>query len=303
MTRGATHLLTLGALAFVVGALLSASPAAAAAFLVRTKGAQMDEAVAALKSELGQTPSEIVVDEATSAAAIVERVGAADVVIAVGARAATLALQQPKAPVVHCMVLQDAGSFDTEHSAGVPLAVPAQKRLETLKRLDPSVKRVGVLYDPKLNARAVAELERAARALSMSIVPGSVTSSTGAPAAFDAIAGKIDALIVIPDATVVTKPFVTFLVANAFDKRMPVLAFSDALAKVGLLAALAPSYAQNGKLCAKLAKRVLAGESIGALHDAVEMNGALVVNAATARRIGVTLSPDVLKPPTIVVGE
>lgn len=280
-----------------------AAPAEAGVLLVRAKGTQIDEAVAAVKAELGAAvTSEMTVDEATSPAAVQDRAAANDLVIAVGARAAQLAVQQRAIPVVHCMVLQDAGAFDTDRSVGVPLAVSARARIDAVKRVVPSARKIGVLYDPRVNARALEELEVSAKSAGMQLVKAKVGSSTDAPAALDMLLPKIDALLVIPDATVVTKQLVTFLVARAFDKKLPVVAFSEALVRVGALAALAPRYADNGKLCARLAKRVLAGEKPAELRGVVEMPGALVVNSATARKIGVTLSAEVLRAPTQVVG-
>lgn len=301
--------------ALLVAALLAASPASAGVLLVRAKGTQIDEAVGALRAELGSAiVAEITVDEATSAAAVVEKANGANVgasaggvVVAVGARAAQLALQQKNAPVVHCMVLQDAAAFDTPASAGVPLNVPARARLDAMKKLAPAAKRIGVLYDPRVNARAVAELEAAAKVTGHTIVKSTVSSPTDAPAALDALlmgaSTRIDGLVLVPDATVVTKQFVAFLVARAFEKRLPVLAFSEALARVGTLAALAPGYKDNGKLCGRLAKRVIAGEKPADLHGAVAMTGTLVVNTATAKKIGVAIAADVLRAPTQLVGE
>ncbi len=298
---------------FVTCALLGAAATPARAggvLLVRAKGTQIDEAVAALKGDLGTGASsvsaELTVDEATSPTAVQDKanaLGAGSVVVAVGARAVQLALQQKTVPVVHCMVLQDAGAYDTATSVGVPLSVSARSRLEAMKRVAPNAKKLGVLYDPRVNARAIAELEAAAKATGHSIVRSTVSSDKDAPAALDALLPRVDGLIVIPDATVVTKQFVAFLIARAFDKRVPMLAFSEALVRVGALAALAPQYRDNGKQCARLVKRVLAGEKPADLHGAVEMSGTLVINTATAKKIGVSLSADVLRPPTVLVGE
>jgi len=275
--------------------------------VVRTKGAQIDEAVGALKAELGSVPivDELAADDSVdaAAAAIQTRVSNADVVVAVGARAAQAALKQSKLPVVHCMVLQDAQSLDGDNSAGVPLAVPAKAQLAALAKVAPKAKRVGVLYDPKLNARFVDDAKAASKSAGVTIVAKAVDTATAAPAALDEIIDSIDALLVPPDATVVTKELITFLVARAFTKKLPVLGFSESLARVGTMAALAPSYAQNGKLCAALAKKVLAGEKPAALHGALSMSGTLYVNVATARRIGIDVPASVLAPPTQVVGQ
>ena len=113
------------ALAIVVAA-LAAAGARADVLLVRTNGAQIDEAVSAIKGELGKViTSELTVDDARALASD------SDIVVAVLARAAQLALEQPSTAVVHCMVLQGAGAFDTDRSVGVWLAPSARAQLST----------------------------------------------------------------------------------------------------------------------------------------------------------------------------
>jgi putative ABC transport system substrate-binding protein len=291
-------------------ALVNTSARAQSILLVKSKGPQIDEAVLALKGELasGATASASVdvVEESAGADEVAQRaaaLGKNGLVIGVGAGAAKLALKQSAVPVVHCMVLQDAAALDGPKSAGVPLALPAKAQLAALKRVAPSVKRVGLLYDPKLNARFAEDAKSAASALGLSLVAQPVSSATAALPALDDVVDKIDALLLAPDATVVTKELITFLVPRAFEKKLPVLAFSESIVRLGALAALAPSYAQDGKLCGVLAKRILAGGKPADLHGAVQMTGTLVVNVSTARRIGLSLAPDVLQPPTQVVGQ
>jgi putative ABC transport system substrate-binding protein len=201
------------------------------------------------------------------------------------------------------MVLQDAAALDTERSVGVALAVPASVQLLALKRIAPGVKRVGILYDPRFNAGFVADAERAAKVRGVTITAKAVSSARDAPAALDALMMHVDAMLMIPDATVVSKELISLVVARALEKRIPVLTYSESLVKLGVLAGLAPSYAQNGRLCAGLVKRVQGGESPRALHGSAPMTGTLVVNVAAARRLGLDLSTDLLKPPTVVVGQ
>lgn len=292
------------AVAVLVAAQAVAPQAIAAPVVLRARGAPIDEAVQAFKAELGAPVVELPVDDTTTAAAIAPKLASAGatLVVAVGARAAQVALQQPSIPFVHCMVLQDAGAFDTDRSAGVPLTVPFKAQLAALQRVAPSVKKVGVVYDPKLSARQIEGAASAARALGLILVSRPVTCSADVPSAVDKLLPEVSALLVVPDATVVTKDLVSFVLGRSFERRVPVLAYSESVVKIGALAALAPDYAQNGRLCARLARRVLSGENPGQLHDAVPMTGTLVVNAATAQRIGVGLSAAVLQAPTVVVG-
>ena len=291
--------LPVAALAVVAASIAWASPVSAAdVALVRPTGsAQFDEAAAAVRAEVGSVV-EITIDTKATAADVAEKIRASGArsVIAIGARAAQVLSSSP-VPVVACMVL---GETVGSPVVTVSLAVAGAEQLTTLKRLAPSVKTVGVIYDGSKNASALRDLGSAARAQGLKIVGKSVPSSNDAIAALEAMLPSVDALLVIPDASVVSKQFLEIVVARAFERRLPVLTYSEAYVKLGLLAALAPSYAANGKRAGALAKRLAAGDSGQEAMQRTE--GGLVVNVGTARRIGLSLSPDILQPPTVTVG-
>lgn len=288
----------------ILSAVLSATLALAAAgdvVVLRAKGAQIDEAAAAFQAELAGSRM-LAVDETTTLDQVFAATNGAAVVVGIGARAAQLALKQHAAPMVHCMVLQDARALDSERSVGVPLTIAPARQLEALRRLVPAAKRVGVLFDPRVSAALLQDVRAAAIAQGLELYAREVAATTAVPAAVDDLLPKVDALLVIPDATVLSKASLTFLVGRTLDAKKPTLGYSDTLPKVGLLAALAPGYADNGALCARIARRVLAGEAPSTLRAAAQMPGTLVVNVKTAARLGLSIPAALLAPPTVVVG-
>lgn len=277
-----------------------ATPARAADVLLLKSGAgpQYDEAVAAFLAELGAPVAHMVVDESTTMAAVSARAVAegARVVATVGARAASLAagVQQP---VVAFMVLQASAVPTAPGVVGVTLAPAAAALVETALKVAPSAKKLGLLYDGTHNDVEAKALEAAARERGLTLVAARVSDSKGAVTALEAL--SVDVLVLIPDATVVTKPFLQALVARSFERQLPVVCYSESFVKLGLLAALAPSYAGNGRAAAAAVKRALVGGSRGATAGGPTI---LVVNAGTARRFGLSLAPALLRPPTVVVG-
>ena len=137
----------------------------------------------------------------------------------------------------------------------------------------------------------------------MSLISRSVSDPKDTPAALDALLPHVDALLLPADATVVSKAFLQYLVKRAFDRKLPVLTYSESFVRIGLLAALVPSYTDNGRIAARVTKRLLDGASPQEAQAGVAMKGALVVNASVGRKMGLTLSPALLGPPTTVVGE
>lgn len=294
-------------LALLCAAALASSSAEAARFaLLRPKQAspQFDEAIAGLRGEIGEVVFDVVVDDGVVVDDVRARVRAEGVavVIAVGARAAQVAAQL-ELPSVACMLLQSAAAPSTPRLVKVPLGVPARTQIDTLRALVPTAKRVGVLYDPRFNAAEVAELKAAGEAARVQVVGRTVDDQRATPAAFDALVGDVDGLILLADATVVSKSFIQFLLARSFEKRLPVLGYSESFVRLGLLAALVPSPADNGRIAARIARRLVEGVAPSELAGAAAMRGALVVNKAAAAKMGFVLPPRMLAAPTVVVGE
>lgn len=262
------------------------------------EGPQYEEAVAAFLAELGVPAAQMTVDEGTTLSAVSARAAGerARVIAAVGARAAALSLG-PNVPVVAFMVLQSSAVPQAPAVVGVTLAPGPAALIETALRVAPRSKRLGLLYDGKHNEDEARALEAAARERGLSLVATRVGDSKSAVTALDSLG--VDALLLIPDATVVTKAFLQALVARSFERQLPVVCYSESFVKLGLLAALAPSYSGNGRAAAAAVKSALAGGSRGAT---VAGPSVLVVNAGTARRLGLSLAPALLRPPTVVVG-
>lgn len=262
------------------------------------EGPQYEEAVAAFLGELGAPASQMTVDEGTTLSAVSARAASerARVVAAMGARAAALSLGA-KLPVVAFMVLQGSAVPHAPGVVGVTLAPGPTALVETALRVAPRSKKLGLLYDGKHNDDEARALEAAARERGLSLVATPVGDSKSAVTALESLA--VDALLLIPDATVVSKAFLQALVARSFERQLPVVCYSESFVKLGLLAALAPSYSGNGRAAAAAVKVALAGGPRGA---SVAGPTVLVVNAGTARRLGLSLAPALLRPPTVVVG-
>lgn len=279
---------------------------AARVLLLRAKAssAQFDEAVTALKSELGEPVTEFVVDESTAASAVDERADGegAVVIVAVGARAAQLAAKSSH-PSVACMLLQASAVTSTPRLVKVPVAVPGRAQLDTLRALVPAVKTVGIIYDPRFNAEQVEDLVAAANVLKLKVIARPVSDQRDTPAVLDAVIPDIDALLLPADATVVSKAFLQYLVKRAFDKKVPVLTYSESFVRLGLMAALVPSYADNGRIAARITRRLLEGVPAADLQASATMKGVLYVNTAATAKMGIAVPGRMLGPPTIVVGE
>src|SRR5439155_2258947 len=100
-----------------------------------------------------------------------EQLRHADVILAVGARALTMARAvAPDKPVVYAMV-PAAEALPSKNVTGVVLEVPVYAAFVQWKQLRYDGARVGVVYSPKVSPTALAEATRAAAALGLTLWP------------------------------------------------------------------------------------------------------------------------------------
>lgn len=175
------------------------------------------------------------------------------VLVALGPRASdeVLRLGLP-GPVVHCLAGPDALRAGLP---GVPSEVPVDQQASWLAKLVPNAKSVGLLFDPALNTRR-AEAQAAALGLAgYRTLLQPVPSPVALPAALEALAGRADVLLALPDATVYARESARGVLLHSFRKRLPVIGPSEAWVKTGSLYALDWDYAEVGAACAALAAR------------------------------------------------
>ncbi|MEZ5839503.1 MAG: ABC transporter substrate-binding protein [Hyphomicrobiales bacterium] len=171
---------------------------------------------------------------------------------------------------------------------------PLADHLALVKEITPAVKTLGVIYNPgETNSVAlVARLKELAPAAGIEVVESTATKSADVQAAARALVGKVEALYVPTDNTVVSA--LEAIVAVAEQNKLPFYtADTDSVAR-GAMASIGFNYYDVGKQAAEMVVRVLKGEKPAEM--AVEFaNGTdLVVNKKAAAAMGVTLPEAVI---------
>lgn len=223
-----------------------------------------------------------------------------DVVIAIGSRAARLARQRlPDTRLVYSMVFaQDRSSLEAAHVTGVLLDVPPETQLAAFRAALPRVRTLGLLFDPARSAEAARAAQRAAEETGFSLTVVPVAAPAEVPAAFRSLAKRVEALWLIPDATVVSKESLEFLLRECLDRRLPVMAFSGSMARAGALLAVGVDYRGLGSQTARVARRVLDGGTVGPPEPA--QGTSLSLNLRTAEELGIVVPPAVVAKATEV---
>ncbi|HJX11051.1 MAG TPA: ABC transporter substrate-binding protein [Candidatus Binatia bacterium] len=169
------------------------------------------------------------------------------------------------------------------------------KRLEILKEILPKLSRVVTFYNPatRVAAEGAAMAREEAKRLGVKLLERHVKSSDELRKGLQALkAGEADALIYIPDATVISQA--QLIIDTAKAKKLPTMFQDESLVAQGGLASYGQNYQEIGRLAAKYVQRVLSGTSPKDLRIETIENTDLTINLKTAKELGVNIPAQVL---------
>lgn len=224
------------------------------------------------------------------------RASDATLLLAVGVKAALVArLEVVDIPVIFCMVL-DTGKHDLKapNMTGIRLEIPIDRQFSTMRAVLPSLKRIGVLYDPGKTGNLIEEARLQAKAMGFELVAQKVRSEKEVPTTLLALLPKIEALWLVPDSTVLTEDSLAFVMSTALDSNLPVVGFSSELVRSGALVGLSVNYEDVGRQAGLLAKKILTDQYRPFSTTFAPDRLRLALNLKTARFLGITIPPEVV---------
>jgi putative ABC transport system substrate-binding protein len=227
-----------------------------------------------------------------------EQLQKADVVLAVGPRALALVERNipPDKPIVYSMV-PAGGVTPGKTVTGIALEVPAYVQLAQWKQLKFDSHRVGVIYDPKVSAAALAEATKAAGALGMTLVSRRAETAAQVRTALAELAPQVDVLWMLPDRRLFTDETARMVLAFSLVKKLPLLAFSEEQAQSGALLAALPDAKDIGRRAARMALALAARapEQRVPVPAPASSPGCFTVNARTAEFLGIDIPEGLLR--------
>jgi putative tryptophan/tyrosine transport system substrate-binding protein len=198
-------------------------------------------------------------------------------------------------PVVAGLVpsLGPSGSNVTGYSD----MTPVREQIEMMVNLG-GVKRIGHVYSSgEANAVLLAEMAKEACAdLGVTFVAATVTNSAEVRVAALSIIGKVDAIYLSTDNTVVSA--LSALASVASERRVPIISADPSSAEeFEILAAYGFDYYSMGRATGRMVKEILDGKDPGTIPTKFMTDPAdlvLLVNLDVAKKLGITLSSRVL---------
>lgn len=207
----------------------------------------------------------------------------------------------PDLPIVFSAVTDPVGagivkSLDQPEGnvTGVSDLFPIDMQLKLITEILPSVKKIGVLYNPgEQNSQVTFKLiQEEAQKLGLEIVSAGVTNTNEILTACSSLKGKADVFFTSNDITVATG--IDGVVKYCQDNKIPFFAGDPTAVEKGAIGTYSQSYYGIGKLTGELVKQIINGTKPENVPVVISKNVQLFLNEESAGKMGVII-PETIK--------
>jgi putative ABC transport system substrate-binding protein len=183
------------------------------------------------------------------------------VLVAVGPGALTYLLSgRFGPPVVYGMVLNPDNLVPEEvPRCGVSLNLSPSQQTSIIGETLPEITRVGVLFDPANNQAWFDSARIVGRAQGIALVPLAVSDRAEIANLFKDGPPDVDAILFIPDRTVISKAIIQFVIKEAILSRTPTIGYNRFFYESGAACSFVIDYRAVGEQVAGQVKAILGG--------------------------------------------
>lgn len=275
------------------------------------------DGVIAKLTDAGFGPDKVRVDYTTAegqpaiAAQIARQlVGASpDVIVAIGTPSAqAVATATKEIPLIFSAVTDPVASAIVPHMeqpggnvTGISDLSPLKEQLDLMISVVPSLKKLGVIYNTgeSNSVSLVAKLEEQARQRGIEVFEAVATKSADVQTAARSLVGKVDAIYLPTDNTVVSAAETAIGVAQA--EKIPLFAGDTSTVERGALGTVGFSYYEIGLETGQMVVDVLNGKAPGTIDARVATGSDMVLNLKAAKAMGFDLPADLVAKATKVI--
>lgn len=177
---------------------------------------------------------------------------------------------------------------------GVSNRLPMDKHMEMITQFIPSMKKLGVMYNSgEVNSVSnVKRIKEAAEKIGFTVVDAPATNTADVYQAAQGLVGKVDAIYVPTDNTVISALESVIKVCERV--KLPLFTADTDSVKRGAIAAMGFDYYLHGKQTGSLARRILSGEKPGDLPVEFQKELSFHVNPDAGKRMGLAIDSDIL---------
>jgi len=208
--------------------------------------------------------------------------------VAVGPRALSyLHLRKWPTPLIYGMVLDPKRIIGADHPyCGVSLNIFSLSQMSDIHRTFPEVRRMGVLYDPANNQQWFDSAIQMARLNRLTLVPLPVKRQADISVLLDKTKPAVDAILFIPDATVISRTIIQYVLKQSILHRIPTIGYNRFFHESGAAISFVVDYRAIGEQVAALVDAVLQGRPCGSRVPSYTV----LLNRKVVRKIQVKLA-------------
>lgn len=187
------------------------------------------------------------------------------------------------------------------YTSGVSNFVSLEPQLQLFLKLQPNLKRLGVLYNPgEINSVSIVKkLEKLCPELGLKLIKQTVIKTADVAQNAVKLSRTVDAIFTSNDNTVLSALPIVVRAVN--DAKIPLYVSDTDAVEVGAVAALGPNQYEVGLLTGKMAARVLEGEDPGEIPVEFPDKMDLYINLEAAEIAGITIPQQVRENATCLI--
>ena len=225
------------------------------------------------------------------------------IIFALGTKAQRMArLSFRTIPIVYALVLEPEDVKDPMMT-GVLMDIPAKMRINEIRRICPDRKRFGIIYSEESATKAV-EIVQYCYEIGLTITARKVVSEKELPDALtELVKKKIDCFIMVPDTKIYFPQSVKYLLQESLKNKFPVVGLSRFYTKDGALLSFDCDYKDLGQQAGEITVQILNGSKPEAIKPVNPRKVDISINTVMADKIGLSISPDIIREATYVYGE
>ena len=215
------------------------------------------------------------------------------VVYTVGSDAAKLAREKIKDSPVVCGMIFSCKEYVQDNITGVSLNIPAAMKLQSIKKIVPALKTLGLIYS---DASEVGYRDISTEAGDrFQVIGKKISADSEFPVALKELAGQIDCFLMVVDSKVFFSQTVKYLLLDGLKNKYAVIGLSSFYTKAGALMSFDCDYRDVGRQAGELSARIMNGEKASDIKPLRPRKIKYSINTLVAERLQINISPKALK--------
>jgi putative tryptophan/tyrosine transport system substrate-binding protein len=255
------------------------------------------EVVRGFRDATNARVSELILSEANGENSVREiRRRGPDLILAIGLDALVRVKKIRDIPIIYCMVLNPAAVLGNESNiTGISMNIAPEKQLAVLQKTIPTLKKIGLVYNPRQTGSIAAKAHAAAEKAGLRFVALKAEQAKDLPRQLENLPRDLDIYWMLPDSTFTSPEAVESLFLFSIRSRIPVLTFSERYLRMGALISLGLDAVGIGKQAGEMAERIRSGAKAGDIPRADAERLTPVINRAVAVKFGILSESKTLK--------